>query len=515
MSFQSIFSKISRIQNLFRNVVIISGLVIVFLVTILTMYSSNKQEEDIKAHNINEPLYSQDVNSKGLNEEIPFICFDSLGSYKEAYETSKSSTGVDNSIDLTVRSEFVSKLLFVNSAIYGSSSLCNVSGSISDSSSETNNGLLGSLSAQTNDLLIGLPGLRLDTYLAEMLIPGVDTNNVQAEDGYHFLKDTIKLDTYWIVFRDLAYIFFIIVVIIIGFMIMFRKNINGQVQITVMNSIPNVIVGLILVTFSFAIAGFMMDMGRLSIDIIGNKMASSMGAEVITMGSIGDLFLRAMDESAPNWKVETVTAGASYATSTAVLAFEAAGGLGEGTAWVLAINALKLVAEGIKLASWIVLAKYALLGIIAIYASLRIFFTIVMTYMKLFLDVILAPMYMMIGSIPGNSAVIGNWFKRMTAHILVFVIVFGILNFAWMIALSDVMQANLNFFTDGVSADVIPDWLINMKGLILLAGYFLAAGAPGIANEMMKVSSSKAFSQAASSAKGSMKKIPLIGNLAG
>ncbi len=64
----------------------------------------------------------------------------------------------------------------------------------------------------------------------------------------------------WKIFRDLSYMLLVIVLIAIGFMIMFRAKINPQTVISVENALPKIVISLILITFSFAIAGFMIDM---------------------------------------------------------------------------------------------------------------------------------------------------------------------------------------------------------------------------------------------------------------
>ena len=67
---------------------------------------------------------------------------------------------------------------------------------------------------------------------------------------------------------NLAYLFFVIVMIIAGFMIMFRHKIGGQAMVTLGNVLPNVIIALVVATFSFAIAGLIIDFGGLIIGLI-------------------------------------------------------------------------------------------------------------------------------------------------------------------------------------------------------------------------------------------------------
>ena len=68
------------------------------------------------------------------------------------------------------------------------------------------------------------------------------------------------LTNLWVVFRNLVYVLFVIVFLVIGIAIMFRVKIDPRTVMTVQNQIPKVIIGIILVTFSFAIAGFLIDL---------------------------------------------------------------------------------------------------------------------------------------------------------------------------------------------------------------------------------------------------------------
>ena len=51
-------------------------------------------------------------------------------------------------------------------------------------------------------------------------------------------------------------------------MIMFRMKINPQTVINIENALPRIVVAMLLITFSFAIAGFLIDMMYVLIAII-------------------------------------------------------------------------------------------------------------------------------------------------------------------------------------------------------------------------------------------------------
>src|SRR5258708_2550772 len=71
----------------------------------------------------------------------------------------------------------------------------------------------------------------------------------------------------WQAIRDLSYGIFVVIIIAFAFMIMFRVKISPQVVISVQSALPKIAVALILVTFSYAIAGFLIDIMYVCIGI--------------------------------------------------------------------------------------------------------------------------------------------------------------------------------------------------------------------------------------------------------
>ncbi len=72
----------------------------------------------------------------------------------------------------------------------------------------------------------------------------------------------------WTVVRNLAYLGFVVVFIFIGFAIMFRIKMNPNTVVSIQSTIPKVIIALILITFSYAISGFLIDIMYVSIGVI-------------------------------------------------------------------------------------------------------------------------------------------------------------------------------------------------------------------------------------------------------
>jgi len=71
--------------------------------------------------------------------------------------------------------------------------------------------------------------------------------------GFNAANSIMEL---WKVTRNISYMLLVLIVIVMAFMIMFRVKISPQVIISVQSALPKLIIAVILITFSYAIAGF-------------------------------------------------------------------------------------------------------------------------------------------------------------------------------------------------------------------------------------------------------------------
>ncbi len=78
-----------------------------------------------------------------------------------------------------------------------------------------------------------------------------DTGN-----GFQGLQPLVKI---WASFRDISYLLFVLLFILVGLTIMLRIKIDPRTVMSIENQIPKLIIGLVLITFSFAIAGLLID----------------------------------------------------------------------------------------------------------------------------------------------------------------------------------------------------------------------------------------------------------------
>lgn len=575
------------------------------------------------------PLASFASDREILREENGKKCIDLSAAYEEIKNTSQAITGQEQSLDSIKKAQSLATLSNLYSFFMGDKSFCiKDEVAASNVSSLKSNGLLGMVDKGNNDLLAMYPSFSVVEHLAKEFVPGYKGNNAtlaQSEEdlrrgegkaekdsqrrdrqleeklsrgdtserelrelegdltrieeaernapaldsaGYKYLKDSLKLDKLWGQSRNIAYMFFVVAMIVIGFMIMFRNKIGGQVLVSISNSIPQLIICLVLVTFSFAIAGLMLDIGRSSMKVVervfitAQKEAGDDSPAVMNIKGIGRLNDQLMYSFNPFDMIKkklqgvplvggALARGLDFATGWR----EKSGGSGTGILWTgvagrlfrsyYGLKAIRqnemidadagvaggiVVAEGnfavevsgpIEAAKDFFLSKgeTAILGffflillfiVVCLYASVKLFITIITTYIKIFVNVVLGPLQIASGALPGNFSAVSNWFKSLAANILVFPAIIAILNLFNYIG-SNMDPGKFNFF--GNKGVFWPGALLSIRGIFMFAGYLFAANAPALVNGFLKVGENKTMSAVGDTVKRTAGKIPMIGGM--
>ncbi len=290
----------------------------------------------------------------------------------------------------------------------------------------------------------------------------------------------------WNIFRDVTYLLLVIILIAIGFMIMFRTKINPQTVISVENSLPRIIIALILITFSFAIAGFMIDLMYLLISIIISilgptykfgggpgaptntaelqkyYLTAGPGAAYWSIGKLNSTFLNIIDLPnailglIPELGIWIKIIGGSLVTFIGAGVINGItqfisrlGGLSDifksldvqgqpaGLGATLHLDQLlKGLTTPLSVIVFILIMIFIftaliplLLGVLIwltlVFVFFRIIFLLINSYIKVLLSIILSPIYLLFEAIPGQSAFV-NWFKNLVGELITFPLVVGI-----------------------------------------------------------------------------------------
>ena len=102
-----------------------------------------------------------------------------------------------------------------------------------------------------------------------------DTSAYSPGTGYNILQPVLGL---WQWSRNIVYGFYIIILIVIAFLIMLRQPMGGQEIVTIANSLPSVVISMVLVTFSYAICGLFIDAIYIGSDVAYNFLIGSSGS---------------------------------------------------------------------------------------------------------------------------------------------------------------------------------------------------------------------------------------------
>jgi hypothetical protein len=80
----------------------------------------------------------------------------------------------------------------------------------------------------------------------------------------------------WKMFRDFVLLLMVLIIVAIGFMIMFRAKLDAQTVIKIESALPKIVVTLIVVVFSFPIAGLMIDLMYILIGFTINLFSTNL-----------------------------------------------------------------------------------------------------------------------------------------------------------------------------------------------------------------------------------------------
>lgn len=238
--------------------------------------------------------------------------------------------------------------------------------------------------------------------------------------GFSGLSNLLPL---WKASRNLAYIFFIIAFLYIGLAIMFRVKISPQAVVSIQNALPKLIIALILVTFSYAIVGLMIDLIYVLIYV-----------GVLAIGQTG--WINVAQEQA---KLSSLSFGEGMGLVfgggvTAVTGM--VGGWFSGLIITAILGIVGVILATTGVGAVVAALPLLILGVIALFCIFKLFFALLGCYIQIILAVIIGPIQIAMGAIPGSQGGFGSWLKNLMANILVFPAVALFLLLGWLLTKS-------------------------------------------------------------------------------
>jgi len=231
-----------------------------------------------------------------------------------------------------------------------------------------------------------------DTLSRLKIIPSV---HAQGQGGFGFSAANPVLAV-WRAARNLTYLLLVLVVVALAFMIMFRVKISPQVVISVQSALPKVAITIILITFSYAIAGFMIDLMYVVLGILSLFVQQS-GLSHLNSIAIFNMLTR-------------------QGILNMLLAY-----------WILFMAAAVSSIFSGNLISGVVSVFLVILAFLSIILLLwwfiKIIFLLLKTYAMIMISIIAGPIQILLGAVTPSGGGFGAWFRTILSHLAVYPLV--------------------------------------------------------------------------------------------
>lgn len=274
----------------------------------------------------------------------------------------------------------------------------------------------------------------------------------------------------WKIFRNFSYLLLVLIIIAIGFMIMFRTKVNAQTVISVENALPRIIIALILITLSFPIAGFLVDLMYVTIVIsvsiisqvnvgsvnltnmpklqnqyigasvkdlwLGNGTAFDVGYAIVAIlpDALRSIIKGFVGTLATFYLVNKILSFGDVSLFEFVKNLSGHGGLATVEAGVGVGGALSALIKSpififffiliLPLAGGLVIAL--IFSITLLFFLFRVFFILLTAYIKVLLFIIFSPLILLFVAIPGRQG-FSWWIKNLIAELATFPIVIALI----------------------------------------------------------------------------------------
>lgn len=251
--------------------------------------------------------------------------------------------------------------------------------------------------------------ISLVTYIKDVgrrihLVPEVYAQ--QTGFGFNALGPILSL---WRAARNMVYSLFVIVILVLAFMIMFRVKISPQVSISVQSALPRVVIALILVTFSYAIAGLLIDLmyvvyGFISLAFAGEGLLKHIGVRT-TLNAVQ--IFKLMTVGPQFFGVRLGIFG---------FLFRYYMGLVMTSGSIIMSSDSAFIKAGMTIFGLLALVAFWL---IALWIGMKIIWLLLKTLAQVFLLTVVAPFQILLGVIQPKIG-FGAWLRTYTANLAVF-----------------------------------------------------------------------------------------------
>lgn len=304
--------------------------------------------------------------------------------------------------------------------------------------------------------------------------------------GFRGFSPLIKV---WSAMRNTAYLFFAFIFIVIGLMVIFRVKIDPRTVVAVQTALPRIVIAILLVTFSYAIVGLLIDVMNVVIGIFvwlfhtaglidvpkttiseiqtNNVLAivfKMFGGEFLCSIPVAGSLVCQATKTGPGWAISEIIRGSLS-------------GVAGATVW---LGSLVLGNSIIELIFSVALAV----------SIFKLLFGLIMAYVSIIISVIMAPLQIAFNAIP-NWNTFKAWLMNLLASLSVFPTVAAML----------ILGAALTGKGGGLGVNEFPGmtetgWRPPLIGggsagsqepIMLLIGYGIILMTPGMVDQVKKL----------------------------
>ncbi len=257
----------------------------------------------------------------------------------------------------------------------------------------------------------------------------------------------------WRATRNFAFFLAVIGVIVVSFMIMFRVKISPQIVISVQSALPKIVLALIFITFSYAIAGLMVDLMYVVIGAIalflGPQLAPSTGGAVAVY--------KLMTDGLPVVGGGFLPLMALYFV-TFLLALMAS--LFAGTTMGLVTAFLPALAGVVAI---IYIIMVVVVVVVLVFLTFKIVWLLIKTTAQILLLVIFGPILIALSLIMPTvpSLGMGGWLRSLLSNLAVYPVVGTLFVISWMF--------NQFAFAQGILKDLSTNFFLQAIGISIKA----------------------------------------------
>lgn len=260
--------------------------------------------------------------------------------------------------------------------------------------------------------------------------------------GFSALTPVLKI---WVVMRNLAYFVFAIFFVVSGIMIMIRTKIDPKAAATIQSVLPKIVLSLLLVSFSYAIAGLLVDTMYVALGLV-ITLASSIDVTLSSGVSVGDLGTKILQRNIFATVFEQATwdsiGNAAQSINIAIQTFFGTGGTIESVSGQL----LGFLGGAIG---------FLIIALAIVWALFQTWLKLLSAYANILLGIIFSPIRLTFDVLPGQKQFEG-WVREMLANLLTFPAVLAMILLGQILANTNTGNAPTNVY-DGFVPPLIGD----------------------------------------------------------